>query len=225
MKKTTRLVLADPLRLVAEGIRELLKAHYTHVDLATDGRALLEIATSGDSASQIPDLILTAVSIPEIGGLQVTRRLHRIRPTVPVLILAETSDQDCARAAFEAGARGFLAKTVAPQELLRAVEEVLAGRPYMSPAIAGKVLSSLFSTVPKPNKGPMTPREREIAELVTQGLETAEIASRLFIAEVTVRTHLRRILRKLGLRNRVELTRHVLDERSRGRFQRARLVS
>lgn len=209
MGKPPCLVLADHERLVAEGIGRLLDEHFDEIDVVDDGRALLDVAVR-----RRPDLILTDISMPVVDGLEVTRRLRRSLPEVPVVILARHRGLAYARAALEAGARGYLTRAVTSQELLFAVDEVLAGNPYVTPSVASVLMTSILSPAPPadPSQSPLTSREQEIAERVAEGLETVEIAARLFIAEVTVRTHLRRILRKLGLRNRVELTRHVLRQ-------------
>lgn len=212
MGQPPRLALADHERLVAEGIGRLLVDHFDEIDVVDDGQALLDVV-----ARRPPDLVLTDITMPVIDGLEVTRRLRRVRPEVPVLILTRHRGHKPAQAALEAGARGYLLKTATSKELLHAVDEILAGNLYVTPSVASVLMSSMLSPTPASEtskaRDAVTPREREIAEHVAQGLETGEIAARLCIAEVTVRTHLRRVLGKLGLRNRVELTRHVLAER------------
>ena len=197
----------------------LLSPHYEDVDVVTDGQALLEVATSRQ-----PDLILTDISLPRLDGLEITRRLRQALPELPVIILTRHAGLTYAQAAFGAGAWGYLVKTATPAELFRAIEVVLSGNLYLTPSVAGSPMSGISAmsamlspAVVSEPKASITPRERQIAELVAEGLETAEIATRLYIAEVTVRTHLRRTLRKLGLRNRVELARHILTKKSSGK--------
>jgi DNA-binding NarL/FixJ family response regulator len=145
-------------------------------------------------------------------GLEATRRLRESLPGTPVIILTMHDDAGHVKAAFEAGARGYLVKSSAPRELFEAIRVVLAGGRYLTPVLAGQVMGA-FTAPPVENPPtPLTPREIEIATLVGEGLENAEIADRLCIAEVTVRTHFHRTLRKLGLRNRVELARHALAQ-------------
>lgn len=206
-EKRPRVLLADDHRLMAAGVRKLLESRYQVVAIVDDSRALLETATA-----QRPDVILADISMPGLDGLEATRRLRRSLPEVPVIILTMHDDAGHVRAAFEAGASGYLVKSSASLELFEAIEEVLAGRRYLTSAVAGKVMGSLVSPEPAAPESPLTRREMEIAGLVARGLENSEIAARLCIAEVTVRTHFQRILRKLDLRNRVELARYALAQ-------------
>ena len=147
----------------------------------------------------------------ELDGLKVTRRLHQDLPKTPVIVLTMHDDSGRLKAVSDAGAAGYLVKSSAARELLAAISEVLTGRRNQTSGAVGNVMSSFLDPKPKPAKSSLSPREMEISALVTQGLETAEIADRLCIAEVTVRTHYHRILRKLDLRNRVELTHYALS--------------
>lgn len=202
-----RVLLADDHGLIAAGVRELLEARCEVVAVVSDGRALLEAAMR-----ERPDVIVTDISMPGLDGLEATRRLHRSLPDAPVIVLTMHDDAGHVKAAFEAGAVGYLVKSSAPKELFAAIDEVLAGRRYVTSDLAGRVVGSLLAPKPADPTSDLTRREAEIAGLVAQGLENAEIAERLCIAEVTVRTHYRRILRKLNLRNRVELARHALGQ-------------
>lgn len=206
-EKRPRVLLADDHQLMAAGVRKLLESRYQVVAIVDDSRALVETATA-----QRPDVILADISMPGLDGLEATRRLRRSLPEVPVIILTMHDDAGHVRAAFEAGASGYLVKSSASLELFEAIEEVLAGRRYLTSAVAGKVMGSLVSPEPAAPESPLTRREMEIAGLVARGLENSEIAARLCIAEVTVRTHFQRILRKLDLRNRVELARYALAQ-------------
>ncbi len=190
-----RVLLADDHGLMAAGVRGLLESRYEVAGVAGDGRALFEMAMA-----ERPDVIVTDISMPGLDGLEATRWLRQNLPEVPVLILTVHDDAGHVKAAFEAGAAGYLVKSSAPLELFEAIEEVLAGRRYVTSAVAGKVMGSLLSPEPAAPASPLTPRELELAALVARGLENPEIAERLCIAEVTVRTHLLNILRKLELR-------------------------
>lgn len=199
-----RILLADDHELVAAGIRRLLQPHFQIIATVADGRQLLEVARE-----KRPDVILADISMPELDGIDATRQLRQTVPNARVIILTMHDDAGHAKAAFEAGAMGYLVKSSAPAELTQAIRDVLAGRRYMTPVVAGKIMGDLSEPRIPEAPSPLTPREREISGLVAQGLENYEIAARLCIAEVTVRTHFQRIMRKLGLRNRVELTRYA----------------
>ncbi len=202
-----RVLLADDHGLVAAGVRELLESRYQVVGIAGDGRKLVEMAIA-----QRPDVVVTDITMPGIDGFEATRRLRRSLPEVPVVILTMHDDAGHVKAAFEVGATGYLVKSSAPLELFEAIEEVLAGRRYLTSAVAGKTMGSSPSAEPAAAESPLTEREIEVAGLVAWGLENVEIAERLCIAEVTVRTHMLNILRKLELKNRVELARYALAQ-------------
>ena len=119
-------------------------------------------------------------------------------------------DAGHARDAFEAGAAGYLVKSSAPEELFTAIEDVLSGRRYVASTMAGKLMDSWKTPEPEPRDETLSSRESEVATLIAQGYENAEISAQLGIAQVTVRTHLLRIQRKLGLRNRVAVARYAL---------------
>jgi DNA-binding NarL/FixJ family response regulator len=202
-----RVLLADDHGLIAAGIRELLEARYEVIGIVDNGRALVETAQA-----ERPDVIVADLSMPEMDGLEATRKLRQILPRTPVIILTMHDDTSHVKAAFAAGASGYLVKSSAPRELFEAMRQVLAGGRYLTSVIAGQVMGALTAPQPAAPKSLLTPREIEISTLVGEGLENAEIADRLCIAEVTVRTHFHRILRKLEVRNRVELARHALAE-------------
>ncbi len=207
MTERQRVLLADDHGLIAEAFRELLELHYDVVGVAGDGRELVEAAATCD-----PDVILTDISMPGIDGLEATRKLRGSLPEVPVIVCTMHERAGHVKAAFEAGAAGYVVKSSSPQELFDALEQVLAGGRYVSPVVAGGLLDSLLAPERAVPDSPLTPREIEIAGLVARGLESAEIAERLCISDVTVRTHCQRALRKLGLRNRIELARYALAQ-------------
>ncbi len=200
-----RILLAEDHDLVAAGICQLLETRYQVLGQVKEGKALLVAAEL-----HRPDLILTDLSMPGLDGLEATRRLSARLPAIPVIVLTMHEDACHARAAFEAGAVGYLVKSSAPRELFDAIDEVLAGRRYLTPIVAGRVMATLLPGQANSDVARLSRRETEVAGLIGEGLENSEIAARLCIAPVTVRTHHQRILRKLQLRNRVELARYAL---------------
>lgn len=206
-RERPRVLLAEDHLLIGEGIRELLIPRYDVIGIVADGESLVERAMAGK-----PDVVVTDVSMPGLDGIEATRRLSRCLPEMRVIVLTVYDDERHVRAAFEAGAAGYLVKSSDLRELFEAIEVVLAGRRYLTPRVAGQVLDSFLPSQPKDGAALLTRREIEIASLVSEGLENAEIAGRLCIAEVTVRTHFRHILRKLALKNRVEVARHALGQ-------------
>jgi DNA-binding NarL/FixJ family response regulator len=193
-------MLADDHPMMLEGLGKVLALHFDVVGTATDGRALLEAA-----ARLRPDLVIADVSMPEIDGIEATRRLRAMVPGIRVLILSIHGEPSCVRAAFAAGARGYLTKSSVPDEIELAVREVLDGRFYVSPVVAHAAIGQAAGAAPPEARETLTPREHEIATLVGAGLPNLEIARRLGVSVTTVRSHLRKVYTKLQLASRIEL--------------------
>ncbi len=146
-----------------------------------------------------------------LGGLEVTRNMHHSPSEVPVIVLTMHDDTEHLPTAFDNNASSFLMiRSSEARELFATISEVFTGQ-RQSSDIGGSFMPSSPTPTSEPGKSPLTPREKEISALVAQGLETAEIADHLCIAEVTVRTHYHNILQKLEMRNRVELTHYALS--------------
>ena len=190
--------------MILTGLRRLFEPKLEVVGTVTDGQALLVAV-----ASLHPDLVITDVAMPRLDGIAATRRLRESDPGVKVLILSFYSEPAYVRAAFDAGAWGYVTKSSDPEEIERAVHEVLADRFYVAPAVAGAALAVTVcpseSPAPVGEAEALTPREIEILHLVAAGLGNQQIARHLGVAVTTVRTHLSSLYEKLGLRSRVEL--------------------
>lgn len=206
-----KVVIADDHPMMLEGLRKVLEPQFDVVGTVTDGRALLEVA----QALQ-PDLVIADISMPEVDGIEATRRLRASLPGTRVLILSIQAEPSWVRAAFEAGACGYLTKASASEEIERAVREVLADGFYVSPAVARSVVALVTegrATRPAGASGAsgakLTARESEIVRLVGAGLGNKEIAARLGISVTTVRTHVGSIHEKLGTDSRVGLALHA----------------
>lgn len=203
LERRPRILLADDHPMMLAGLRKLLEPELRVVGTAADGQALL------DAAERLrPDLVITDVVMPGLDGIEATRRLHAEVPGVRVLILSIHTEPSCVRAAFAAGACGYLTKTSASEEIERAVREVLADRFYVSPAVARAAIAGAARNVesPPPVDGEiLTTRETEVLRLVAEGLGNKQIARRLGVAVTTVRTHLSSVYEKLRLESRVEL--------------------
>lgn len=219
-ERRPRVLLADDHPMMLEGLRKLLSADFEVVGAATNGRALLEAAEI-----RRPDLVITDISMPVIDGIEVTRRLRDLLPETRVLILSIHAEPSWVRAAFDAGAYGYLTKGSAPDEIEAAVHEVLKGRFYLSPAVTQTFTGpAQEDTVerhyfpgsypgshprpprPRPVTGDaLTPREADIVQLVGRGWGNKEIALALGVSVATVRTHLNRVYEKMGPVSRVEL--------------------
>jgi DNA-binding NarL/FixJ family response regulator len=197
-ERRPRILLADDDPMILVGLGKLLEPEIEVVATVTDGGELLTAAER-----LRPDLVISDVEMPGLDGIEATRRLQAAFPDVKVLIVSIHTEPSSVRAAFAAGARGYLPKSSVFEEFARAVHEVLADRFYISPAVARAVVEAL--SLPEPAGEALTPREEEILHLMTEGLSNQQIARRLGVAVTTVRTHLSSLYKKLRLESRVEL--------------------
>jgi DNA-binding NarL/FixJ family response regulator len=199
-----RVLVADDQPLVRGGFRMILdeRPDLELVGEAGNGAEALELAGRLD-----PDVILMDVRMPELDGVEATRRLVSGGTRARVLVLTTFDLDEYVYAAIRAGASGFLLKDVQPDELADAIRVVAAGNSLFGPAATQRLLDRFVQQgEPRepPAVGELTDREREILELLARGLSNAEIAERLFLSEATVKSHVSAILRKLGVRDRVQ---------------------
>jgi RNA polymerase sigma factor (sigma-70 family) len=200
-------LIADDDDLMRAGLVELLSGQpeIEIVGQARTGREAVERARRLD-----PDLVLMDVRMPDLDGIEATRELTRAAPRARVLILTTFEQDDYIFGALRAGASGFLLKRTRPEELIGAVHTVGAGDSLLSPSVTRRVIDRMAQQptpdlVGQARLEELTPREREVLELVAGGLSNREIAKELVIEEATVRSHIRRILMKLDLRDRVQI--------------------
>jgi DNA-binding NarL/FixJ family response regulator len=198
-------LIADDHRLVAEALKSLLAADYDLVGVVEDGRALVEAART-----LRPDVIVADVTMPHLNGIDALVQLRQGGDHVPVVFLTMHRDATFARRALDAGASGFVLKHSAPAELISAIRAALQGKTYLTPQIAGEVLGVMRLAPEKPagSVESLTPRQREVLQLVAEGHSTKEIASRLGISTRTVEFHKYQVMETLGLHSSAELT-HV----------------
>jgi DNA-binding NarL/FixJ family response regulator len=201
-----RVLLADDQALVRGGFQMILSAQpdIEVVGEAEDGRQAIDLTNR-----LLPDVILMDVRMPVLDGLEATRRLVELGTTARILILTTFDLDEYVYAAIRAGASGFLLKDVRPSQLVDAIRVVADGEALLAPAVTRRLLERFAATLPKPEErepalATLTDRERDVLELVASGLSNAEIAERLFLGETTVKTHVSSLLRKLGLRDRVQ---------------------
>ena len=208
----TRVLLVDDQALIRMGFRMLIDStdDLEVVGEAQDGQGALD-----QTAALHPDVVLMDVRMPGMNGIEATTRIVEEHPDVRVLVLTTFDLDEYAFAALRAGASGFLLKDAAPDELAAAVRAVASGEAVVSPRITRRMLE-LFAghlpgpdgttdpDAPHPRLAALTPREVEVLREVAEGLSNLEIAERLFLSEATVKTHVGRILAKLGVRDRVQ---------------------
>jgi DNA-binding NarL/FixJ family response regulator len=207
--KKPRVLMADDHSMILAGLRKLVEGECEVVGTVEDGRALVEAAQK-----LRPDLILLDISMPLLNGLEATRQLTKLVPESKVIILTMHASPTYATEAFQAGASGYLLKRSAASELNQAIQSVLQGRQYLTPLITKDVLDSVF----KPSTGErgtpastaLTPRQREVLQLVAEGRGTKEIATILSVSVKTVEFHRFRIMQQLGIHTTADLTKYAI---------------
>jgi DNA-binding NarL/FixJ family response regulator len=202
-----RVLVADDQALVRGGFRMILDAEpgIEVVGEAADGAEAVAVA-----ARERPDVILMDVRMPGMDGIEATRRVVAGGTAARVLVLTTYDADELVFGALRAGASGFLLKDVRPAELVEAIGVIARGDALLAPTVTRRLLDRFADTLPDPDARPLpdltvlTEREREVLRLVALALSNAEIAQRLVLTEATVKTHVSSLLRKLGLRDRVQ---------------------
>jgi len=201
-----RIVLVDDQELVRAGFRMVLDAQpdMQVVGEASDGLGAVDLARRLHA-----DVMVMDARMPRLDGVEATRRIRQAGDLPRVLMLTTFDLDEYAFAALKAGASGFLLKDVPPEELLFAIRAVHSGDSVVAPSTTRRLINQFAALLPGAQETPdelgeLTDREREVLILVAQGLSNGEIAQRLFVSEATVKTHVGRVLAKLGLRDRVQ---------------------
>jgi DNA-binding NarL/FixJ family response regulator len=203
---SVKVVLLDDEELVREGIRLILDADPEIEVVAedSDGSAVTELV-----ARHRPDVVLTDIQMPRVDGLEVTRRVTVLSEAPAVAVLTTFDLDEYVYTALQNGAAGFLLKDTPPRELARAVHVLARGEAMLSPKITTKLLSEFSSRAPaqaaRSRLEALTPREREVAVAVAQGMSNAEIAGHLYMSQSTVKVHIGRIMAKLDAANRTQI--------------------
>ena len=199
----TRVLIADDDHLMRAGLVELLSYDPT-IDIV--GQAATGHEAVDQARRHAPDVVLMDVRMPDLDGIAATRELTRTVPAAKVLMLTTFEQDDYIFGALRAGASGFLLKRTRPEDLIAAVHTIAAGDALLSPSVTRRVIDRMAHH-PAPDRAALaqlTSREREVLQLIARGLSNREIAAALVVEESTVRTHVKRILMKLDLRDRVQ---------------------
>ena len=197
-------LICDDQAVVREGLRAILKTagDIDVVGVAQNGAEAVELV-----ARLKPAVVLMDLKMPGVNGVQATRRIHAEQPDVRVLVLTTYDADDWVFDAIRAGASGYLLKDSPSESLLSAIRGTAAGQAHLDPAVAGKVLARVAATLPAPDAGiarDLSERELDILRLIARGLTNADIATRLFLSEGTVRNYVSQVLAKLGVADRTQ---------------------
>ncbi len=213
-----RIVIADDHRIVSEGLCGLLERAplMSVVAVAENGREAVRLALEHRA-----DLVIMDVAMPELNGMDATRQILAAAPTTKVIALSMHADRRYVAGMLEAGVSGYLLKHSAFEELVVAIEAVRRGQVYLSPGVSDVIVSEFVRRGGPPEPGgagpttaaaALTAREREVTQLLAEGLSAREVADRLFLSVKTVETHRRRIYEKIGARSLADLTKFAIRE-------------
>jgi len=202
-----RVLLADDHRIVIEGLKKLLEPEYDVVGTVEDGRALIAAVEKLQ-----PDVVVADISMPHLNGIEAVRQIRKKDPQIRVVILTMHQDVQYAARAFEAGASGFVLKVSAPSELITAMSEVLKGKTYVTPIIAGELIQSYREGNEHPEVvlSRLSARHREILQLVAEGHSAKEIGKILNISARTVESHKYQIMEILNVKTSAELVQFAI---------------
>jgi DNA-binding NarL/FixJ family response regulator len=203
-----RILIADDHTLVAEGIAKILAPAYDIVAIAPNGRVVLEYATRLK-----PDLVCLDISMPQMNGIQTAVMLAEQLPKLKIIFVTQQLDLSYVRAAFRAGALGYVSKQSASNEILTAIQKVLRGGTFITPLLAEELVMSPDELARDPRTAfadPLTDRQRQVLQLIAEGKTVKEISDSLTISPKTVEFHKSSLMNELGLRTTAELTRYAV---------------
>ncbi len=207
-----RVILADDHKIIRDGLRTLIEKE-TGMEVvaeAENGRKTIRL-----TQKLIPNVVIMDVSMPDMNGIEATRKIIAEMPHVRVIALSMHSDRRFVLGMLEAGASGYLLKDCAFDELSHAIRNVTAGHTYLSPKIADVVVKGYLSKISEAtlmSGNVLTPREREILQLIAEGMSAKEIADHLNLGIKTVETHRRNMMQKLKMNSIAELTKYAVRE-------------
>ena len=207
-----RVLIADDQRVVREGLSMLvgLIEGVEVIGTASDGIEAVELAQV-----EKPDVVLMDLRMPNMDGAEATQRIRAALPETQVLVLTTYADDESLFPALEAGARGYLTKDASAEEIEQALHAVAAGLTHLDPAVQQRLIAAALDPKPvaavSPLPDDLTPREAETLKLIAAGLSNAEIAKTLVVSDATVKTHINRVFRKTGVRDRAQAVRYAYE--------------
>jgi DNA-binding NarL/FixJ family response regulator len=202
-----RVLIADDHAILRSGLKEILRHELKDVVCgeAEDARQVLDQVQSGDW-----DLAMLDITMPGRSGLDILKDLKAVRPKLPVLVLSMHPEDQYGKRVLKAGASGYMRKESAPDELIKAIQKVLAGGRYVSPALAEKLAVDLNDDLGRPVHETLSDREFEVLRMIASGKTVGHIAEELHLSVTTVSTYRARILEKMDLNNTAELMHYAL---------------
>jgi DNA-binding NarL/FixJ family response regulator len=204
--KRPRILLADDHKLMAEALQHMLRAEFDVVGTVSDGRALIKAA-----AELKPELVVVDIGMPLLNGLDAADQLKALHPDIKIIFLTQNREPRYAVEAFRRKASGYLLKDSAASELTTAIREALQGRSYVSPLIAQGMLDHALNPEPgDPGLRELSPREREVLQLLAEGKSMKEVAAVLDISPRTVEFHKYRMMELLGVKTNAELVQYAI---------------
>jgi DNA-binding NarL/FixJ family response regulator len=204
-EKRIRTILADDHPVVRAGLRAIL-GRWSRIDIVgevANGRELVAMVRSLP-----PDLVIVDACLPELNGIDAARAVRQICPATRLLVFSTQASESIVVEAVEVGVQGYVLKAVAPEELERAVRTVVAGRTYFSPEVASVLAIAVGHRGKRGAR--LSPREREVVQMVAEGKRVEDIAKRLFVSPQTVKSHRANAMRKLELETTVDLVRYAM---------------
>lgn len=207
-----RILIADDHKIVREGLIALLRQH-PHMEVvgeAENGRQAVQLA-----ASLQPQVVIIDIGMPELNGIEATRQIVAAAPSIKVIALSMHSDKRFVKGMLKAGAAGYLLKYCASEELVNAIQMVMANRVYLSHDITGIVVEDYVQKLADSDASPfqtLTPREREVLQLLAEGHSTRQIADTLHVSVKTIEVHRKQLMDKLGLNSLADLIKFAIRE-------------
>jgi two-component system, NarL family, response regulator NreC len=207
-----RIVIVDDHLIVRQGFKSLLNNHQDMevVGEAADGRSAVKLVKELS-----PDIVLMDVSLPDLNGIEATRQIIEFNPGIKIIALSIHSDRRFIIEMFKAGASAYLLKDCAFEELITAIRSVMANQSYLCPKITDIILKDYLTMLPGQTRSAfelLSNREREVLQLMAEGLSTKEIAVRLMVSAKTIETHRRRMMERLKIDNLADLIKYALKE-------------
>jgi DNA-binding NarL/FixJ family response regulator len=205
-----RILIADDHRVFIDGMTSMLReiADFEVIGSATDGEEMIR-----QVSALLPDVVLSDIQMPVKDGIEATVEIHKKFPQVKVIALTMLNETMFIRKMLEAGASGYVLKTIDKDELIKVIRKVAAGEKHFSAEVTAQLMNNFSDKAVSSPLDSLTKREKEILTLIAQGLTDREIAEKVFLSPLTVTTHRKNILSKLGLKNKVELTRFAIENK------------